>query len=185
MRVSGSPADSIFTTTSTESGHRSAASKSWNVAPKRSRRAPPPGSAPRRGRGSRGSMSTIRTSRMRLPNRLRRDMRRRRTMARWRTSTRRSAACSTSCRTPGGSIARSSSSPRITARRLGDHGERTHGLFAYESTLRVPLIVWCRDRIRAGVHRRSGWSRRRRANDPRSARRRMAGGRRTVRFARG
>lgn len=24
---------------------------------------------------------------------------------------------------------------------LGDHGERTHGLFAYESTLRVPLIV--------------------------------------------
>jgi arylsulfatase A-like enzyme/Tfp pilus assembly protein PilF len=31
---------------------------------------------------------------------------------------------------------------------LGDHGERTHGLFAYESTLHVPLIVWCRDRIR-------------------------------------
>jgi arylsulfatase A-like enzyme/Flp pilus assembly protein TadD len=25
---------------------------------------------------------------------------------------------------------------------LGEHGERTHGLFAYESTLRVPLIVW-------------------------------------------
>ena len=25
---------------------------------------------------------------------------------------------------------------------LGDHGEQTHGLFAYESTLRVPLIVW-------------------------------------------
>jgi arylsulfatase A-like enzyme/Tfp pilus assembly protein PilF len=24
---------------------------------------------------------------------------------------------------------------------LGDHGERTHGLFAYESTLRVPLII--------------------------------------------
>ena len=24
---------------------------------------------------------------------------------------------------------------------LGDHGEETHGLFAYESTLRVPLIV--------------------------------------------
>lgn len=24
----------------------------------------------------------------------------------------------------------------------GDHGERTHGLFAYESTLKVPLIVW-------------------------------------------
>src|SRR3954471_7489988 len=25
---------------------------------------------------------------------------------------------------------------------LGEHGERTHGLFAYESTLRVPLIMW-------------------------------------------
>ncbi|MDQ6894174.1 MAG: sulfatase-like hydrolase/transferase [Acidobacteriota bacterium] len=25
---------------------------------------------------------------------------------------------------------------------LGDHGEETHGLFAYESTLHVPLIVW-------------------------------------------
>ena len=25
---------------------------------------------------------------------------------------------------------------------LGEHGERTHGLFAYEATLRVPLIVW-------------------------------------------
>src|SRR5204863_992032 len=24
---------------------------------------------------------------------------------------------------------------------LGDHGEQTHGLFAYESTLRVPLIL--------------------------------------------
>ncbi len=25
---------------------------------------------------------------------------------------------------------------------LGDHGERTHGLFAYESTLAVPLLFW-------------------------------------------
>src|SRR5206468_11376583 len=24
---------------------------------------------------------------------------------------------------------------------LGEHGERTHGLFAYEATLRVPLII--------------------------------------------
>src|SRR4029077_17061234 len=24
---------------------------------------------------------------------------------------------------------------------LGDHGERTHGIFAYESTLRIPLIL--------------------------------------------
>jgi arylsulfatase A-like enzyme/tetratricopeptide (TPR) repeat protein len=26
---------------------------------------------------------------------------------------------------------------------LGDHGERTHGLFAYEATLRIPLLLWC------------------------------------------
>lgn len=25
---------------------------------------------------------------------------------------------------------------------LGDHGERTHGLFAYDATIRVPLILW-------------------------------------------
>jgi arylsulfatase A-like enzyme/Tfp pilus assembly protein PilF len=25
---------------------------------------------------------------------------------------------------------------------LGDHGELTHGLFAYESTLKIPLVVW-------------------------------------------
>ena len=25
---------------------------------------------------------------------------------------------------------------------LGDHGEQTHGLFAYEATLKVPLLVW-------------------------------------------
>ncbi|MDQ6800295.1 MAG: sulfatase-like hydrolase/transferase [Acidobacteriota bacterium] len=25
---------------------------------------------------------------------------------------------------------------------LGDHGELTHGLFAYESTLKIPLIIW-------------------------------------------
>jgi arylsulfatase A-like enzyme/Flp pilus assembly protein TadD len=25
---------------------------------------------------------------------------------------------------------------------LGDHGERTHGVFTYDSTLRVPLVIW-------------------------------------------
>lgn len=28
---------------------------------------------------------------------------------------------------------------------LGDHGELTHGLFAYEPTLKVPLVVWAPD----------------------------------------
>ncbi|MFN2634817.1 MAG: sulfatase-like hydrolase/transferase [Thermoanaerobaculia bacterium] len=40
---------------------------------------------------------------------------------------------------------------------LGDHGERTHGLFAYEATLRVPLVLWSPGQIAAG-------------SDPRSAR---------------
>jgi arylsulfatase A-like enzyme/Flp pilus assembly protein TadD len=34
---------------------------------------------------------------------------------------------------------------------LGEHGERTHGLFAYDATLRVPLVVWAPARIRPGV----------------------------------
>ena len=34
---------------------------------------------------------------------------------------------------------------------LGDHGERTHGLFAYDATLRVPLIVWAPSRIYPAV----------------------------------
>jgi arylsulfatase A-like enzyme/Flp pilus assembly protein TadD len=30
---------------------------------------------------------------------------------------------------------------------LGDHGEKTHGLFAYEATLHVPLVLWSPGRI--------------------------------------
>jgi hypothetical protein len=40
------------------------------------------------------------------------------------------------------STARSSVITSDHGEALGDHGEQTHGLFAYESTLRVPLIVW-------------------------------------------
>ncbi|HEV8631966.1 MAG TPA: sulfatase-like hydrolase/transferase [Thermoanaerobaculia bacterium] len=36
---------------------------------------------------------------------------------------------------------------------LGDHGELTHGLFAYEATLKVPLVVWYPG-IRAGADAR-------------------------------
>lgn len=32
----------------------------------------------------------------------------------------------------------------------GDHGELTHGLFAYEATLHVPMVVWCPDVISPG-----------------------------------
>ena len=62
-----------------------------------------------------------------------------RTTARSRTWTRRSVRCSTP--------RRSRSRPTtvvVTADHgegLGDHGELTHGLLAYETTLRVPLII--------------------------------------------
>jgi arylsulfatase A-like enzyme/Flp pilus assembly protein TadD len=32
----------------------------------------------------------------------------------------------------------------------GDHGEETHGLFAYEATLHIPLVLWFRGRISPG-----------------------------------
>jgi arylsulfatase A-like enzyme/Flp pilus assembly protein TadD len=31
----------------------------------------------------------------------------------------------------------------------GDHGELTHGLFAYEATLHVPMLVWCPELVSA------------------------------------
>ena len=34
---------------------------------------------------------------------------------------------------------------------LGDHGEETHGLFAYEATLHVPLIVWMPGAVAPGA----------------------------------
>jgi arylsulfatase A-like enzyme/Flp pilus assembly protein TadD len=34
---------------------------------------------------------------------------------------------------------------------LGEHGERTHGLFAYNATLRVPFVMWAPSSIRAGL----------------------------------
>src|SRR5437763_8743380 len=36
---------------------------------------------------------------------------------------------------------------------LGEHGERTHGLFAYDATLRVPLVMSAPGAIRTGVFR--------------------------------
>ncbi|MEZ5292931.1 MAG: sulfatase-like hydrolase/transferase [Vicinamibacterales bacterium] len=36
---------------------------------------------------------------------------------------------------------------------LGEHQERTHGLFAYDATLRVPLVVWGPPAVSAGVVR--------------------------------
>ena len=38
---------------------------------------------------------------------------------------------------------------------LGEHGERTHGLFAYEATIRVPLIVWAPPTIHYAVAKSS------------------------------
>ena len=36
---------------------------------------------------------------------------------------------------------------------LGDHGEETHGIFAYEATLHVPMILWCPSLVRPGTDR--------------------------------
>jgi arylsulfatase A-like enzyme/tetratricopeptide (TPR) repeat protein len=38
---------------------------------------------------------------------------------------------------------------------LGDHGELTHGLFTYEATLRIPLVLWCPGVIAPGRSARS------------------------------
>ena len=57
---------------------------------------------------------------------------------------------------------------------LGDHGERTHGMLLYDSTLRVPLIVAAPGR-RARETRRAGEPGRCRADDPARGRRRGAG----------
>ena len=43
-----------------------------------------------------------------------------------------------SCR----SIVRSSSSPADHGESLGEHGERTHGVFVYDVTMRVPWFIW-------------------------------------------
>ena len=40
---------------------------------------------------------------------------------------------------------------------LGEHGEQTHGTFVYDSTLRVPLVVWAPDLLRAGVDESPAW----------------------------
>ena len=53
---------------------------------------------------------------------------------------------------------------------LGEHGERTHGLFAYDATLHVPLVFWANGRIRPGCVRRYDAARRRRAHDSGSGR---------------
>ena len=58
---------------------------------------------------------------------------------------------------------------------LGEHGERTHGLFAYESTLRVPLILWAPAAIPAPVVDDTRTAGRRHADGARSGRRHRAG----------
>jgi arylsulfatase A-like enzyme/Flp pilus assembly protein TadD len=40
---------------------------------------------------------------------------------------------------------------------LGDHGEMTHGLFAYEATLRVPLVLFAPRILQPGVVREPVW----------------------------
>ena len=103
--------------------------------------------------GSPGSTSTTRTSRTRRPNRTARATPPSRTTARSRTPTPRSAASSRASAPPARSRTRWSSIASDHGESLGEHGERTHGLFAYDATLRVPLVMWAGGEIRPGVFR--------------------------------
>jgi arylsulfatase A-like enzyme/Flp pilus assembly protein TadD len=40
---------------------------------------------------------------------------------------------------------------------LGEHGEQTHGIFAYDSTLKVPLVLWAPGMIKQGSHSAPVW----------------------------
>ena len=91
-------------------------------------------------RGSRGCTCSIRTRRTRRRRRSIGSTPTRRTTARWRSPTRALAPLLDAARDASGR-------PTLVivtgdhGEGLGDHGELTHGLFAYESTLRIPLIV--------------------------------------------
>ena len=89
--------------------------------------------------GSHGCTCSIRIRRTTRRRSTARDARR--TMARSPTPTRCSDNCSTVSAAPARSTARSIVVTADHGESLGEHGETTHGLFAYESTLAVPLIV--------------------------------------------
>ena len=108
---------------------------------RRRRRARVAGAAAARSRSFAGFTSTIRTRRT---SRRRSSWRRGAatpTTAKSRSPTRRSRGCWTGCGPRGRP---SNTIVAVTADHgegLGDHGEATHGMLAYDSTLRVPLIV--------------------------------------------
>ena len=97
--------------------------------------------APLVSRSSPGCISTIRTR----PTSRRRSISRRPaatpTTARSRSPTRRSAGCSTGSQSSGLTRDTVVAIAGDHGEGLGDHGELTHGMLAYDSTLRVPLIV--------------------------------------------
>ena len=98
--------------------------------------------------GSCGCTSTIRTRRTTRRSLTGSDSRTTSISERWRTRTRRSRRCSRRC-------ARRIPPPLLVVtgdhgEARGDHGELTHGLFCYESTLHVPLLAWCPPLLPAG-----------------------------------
>ena len=52
-----------------------------------------------------------------------------------------SAGCSTICAPPVSSSTRSIVVAADHGESLGEHGERTHGVFVYDATMRVPWII--------------------------------------------
>ena len=105
-------------------------------------------------RGSRGSTSTTRTNRTRRRSRTGRATPPSRTTARSPSPTPRSARSCARLRAAG---ALEHTLVVVTSdhgESLGEHGERTHGLFAYDATLRVPLVLWAPSRFVPAVFAR-------------------------------
>ena len=121
-------------------------------------------------RGSPGSTSTTPT----LPTaRQSRSLRgTSRTTARSPTRTRWSARCSIVCSAAGQLERTLIVFTADHGESLGEHGEATHGVFVYESTMKVPALVWAGNRIGGRVVRRADAAGRSRADRGRSARRR-------------
>ena len=120
-------------------------------------------------RSSVGAPLRARTRRTSRPSRSPHVSRATRTTARSRPPTRRSAA-SAPILDPGPSGRTLVVLTADHGESLGEHGEQTHGLFAYEATLRVPLVIYAPRLLRPGVVTRARAPRGHPADDPRRAR---------------
>ena len=135
-----------------------------------------PAPARRRRRGSRGCTSTIPHEPYDPPEPYRsRISRLTRTPARSPLPTRNSARRSTLLKSRGQLDHTLVVVAADHGESLGEHQERTHGLFAYDATLRVPLVVWAPAAVTPGVLTRTGAAGGRDADGARPGRRAAPG----------